>query len=60
MVLPPLPTPPPLPELPTPADGSDWWFHMADLEDDHAAPWCNHTPVPKHRWRATSDPFDRL
>lgn len=70
---PPLPTPPSLPELPAPtrtaepppepavaADGSDWWFQMADLEDDHAAPWRNRAPVPKHRWRATSDPSDRL
>jgi len=42
------------------ADADDWWFQMVDLEDDHRAPWMNRTPVPKHRWHATVDAFDRF
>lgn len=71
---PPPPPPPPIPPTPSPTPPdppprsppspatsiSDWWFQMLDLDDDHGAPWRNGTPVPKHRWYATDDAFERL
>lgn len=38
----------------------DWWWQLPDLENDHRSPWMNRTPVPKVRWKPTSDAFERL
>jgi len=41
-------------------EAEDWWWLLPDMEDNHWDPWMNRTPVPKVRWYATSDAFDRL
>jgi hypothetical protein len=62
---PPRPRPPAVPSNETvrqraDAEAEDWWWLLPDMEDDHWDPWMNRTPVPKVRWYATFDAFDRL